>query len=84
MGYLERQEIAMLTHKNKILTEELLRVRTTQAAAAHELDNIAIELGLGHSPKPLQVQEKVRAMAKLIKELQEEVNYRGEEESSER
>lgn len=34
------------------LNAELHRVRTTQHGAAHELDNIAVESGLGHSPKP--------------------------------
>ena len=42
--------------------EELHRVRTTGHGAAHELDNIAVELGLGHSPKPGAVAEKVRSM----------------------
>lgn len=44
---------------------ELLRVRTTGHAAAHELDNIAIECGLGHSPKPGTVAAHVREMKKL-------------------
>lgn len=40
---------------------ELLRVRTTQATAAHILDNIGIEMGLGANATPLAVQEAVRA-----------------------
>lgn len=47
----------------RTLEAELLRVRTTGHAAAHELDNIAIELGLGHSPKPGIVAEEVRKLA---------------------
>lgn len=46
----------------KTLNEELLRIRTTNHGAAHELDNMAIELGLGHSPKPGAVAEAVRAL----------------------
>lgn len=45
---------------------ELLRVRTTGHAAAHELDNIAIECGLGHSPKPGVVANHVRLLRKLL------------------
>lgn len=56
------QVVEDLTRKNKTLSDELLRVRTTEHAAAHELDNIAIELGLGHSPKAGVVAEYVRKL----------------------
>lgn len=52
------------------LEAELLRVRTTAHGAAHELDNIAVELGLGHSPKPTVVAEEVRKMRERIATLE--------------
>ena len=44
------------------LEAELLRVRTVGHGAAHELDNIAVELGLGHSPQAGVVAAEVRRL----------------------
>jgi len=43
-----------------ILSEELLRVRTQQSAAAHQLDNLCIELGYGHSISPYDAASLIR------------------------
>lgn len=50
---------------------ELLRVRTAQHGAAHELDNIAVECGLGHSPKPGDVAAHVRTLTAQLAEARE-------------
>jgi hypothetical protein len=63
----------LLAEKDRRIAElegELLRVRTTGHAAAHELDNIAVESGIGHSPKPGTVAEHVRQQARRIAELE--------------
>jgi hypothetical protein len=62
---LDATEAAYLRKYVAELEAELLRVRTTGHAAAHELDNIAIECGLGHSPQPGTVAAHVREMKKL-------------------
>jgi hypothetical protein len=51
------------------LEAELLRVRTTGHGAAHELDNIAVECGLGHSPKPGDVAAHVRQLRDAVRVL---------------
>lgn len=66
-AYIEQQrekdaELTRLREENATLNAELLRVRTTGHGAAHELDNIAVESGLGHSPKPGEVAEYVRRL----------------------
>ncbi len=55
------------------LEAELLRVRTTGHGAAHELDNIAVECGLGHSPKPGDVAAHVRQLREAVMVLANEV-----------
>lgn len=55
-------EILRLAAENRTLSEELLRVRTKGHGAAHELDNIAVEAGLGYSPAPGVVADYVRAL----------------------
>lgn len=55
------------------LESELLRVRTTGHGAAHELDNIAVECGLGHSPKPGTVAAHVRELESACNVLGAEV-----------
>lgn len=57
-----RAQLAAALARAESAEAELLRVRTTGHGAAHELDNIAIECGLGHSPKPGVVAAHVRAM----------------------
>lgn len=57
-----KAQLAAAIARADALEAELLRVRTTGHGAAHELDNIAIECGLGHSPKPGVVTANVRAM----------------------
>ena len=54
------------------LEAELLRVRTTGHGAAHELDNIAVECGLGHSPKPGDVAAHVRQLREAVRVLADE------------
>lgn len=51
------------------LRAELLRVRTTGHGAAHELDNIAVECGLGHSPAPGAVSAYVRGLREQMSQL---------------
>lgn len=54
------------------LEAELLRVRTTGHAAAHEIDNIAVECGLGHSPKPGDVAAHIRKLREAVEVLADE------------
>lgn len=54
--------VERLVAENRTLSEELLRVRTRGHGAAHELDNIAVEAGLGHSPAPGVVADYVRRL----------------------
>lgn len=54
------------------LEAELLRVRTTGHGAAHELDNIAVECGLGHSPKPGEVAAHIRQLREAVRVLKDE------------
>ena len=54
--------LAAAEQRVRDIEAELLRVRTTGHGAAHELDNIAIELGLGHSPQAGVVAAEVRRM----------------------
>lgn len=46
------------------LEAELLRVRTTAHGAAHQLDNIAIEQGWGHSMPPHDIVWRIRERLK--------------------
>lgn len=54
------QQIAELKRRVAELEEELLRVRTTSHAAAHHLDNIAIEQGFGAGLQPMVIADAVR------------------------
>lgn len=56
------KQLTAATARAEMLDAELLRVRTTGHAAAHELDNIAIECGIGHSPTSGLVAAHVRAL----------------------
>lgn len=70
-----RETLASLTAataRAEMLDAELLRVRTTGHEAAHELDNIAVECGLSHSPKPGDVSAHVRVMKTLYAKAWEE------------
>ena len=64
----ERDE-AMVTVTER--DTELLRVRTTGHAAAHELDNIAVECGMGHSPASGDVAKQIRTLTRQVKVLRE-------------
>ena len=66
-------ELNQLLRDKQTLNDELLRVRTAGHGAAHELDNIAIECGLGHSPKAGVVAEHVRQLLRDVRVLQEVV-----------
>lgn len=57
------------------LEAELLRVRTAGHGAAHELDNIAVEAGIGHSPRPGVVAAYVRGLKEAGNELSERVQW---------
>lgn len=61
---------------------ELLRVRTLGHAAAHELDNIAVELGLGHSPRPGAVADAVRELRNAFDTHRRDVNSDEQREPS--
>jgi len=64
------RKLAFATKLIATLEAELLRVRTTGHGAAHELDNIAVECGLGHSPKPGDVAAHVRTLEARCKVLE--------------
>lgn len=49
---------------------ELLRIRTVQSAAAHSIDNMGIEAGLGAGARPFEVEEYVRSLRLKLKEAQ--------------
>lgn len=77
----ERSQLNAEKHNNQdanariaALEAELLRVRTTGHGAAHELDNIAVECGLGHSPKPGEVAAHVRQLREASSEFMKEHN----------
>lgn len=41
---------------------ELLRVRTTGHGAAHAIDNLAIELGMGANVEPIEIARRIRVV----------------------
>lgn len=55
-------EVERLKELVSSLNAELLRVKTTQHGAAHALDNIGIELGLGANAAVTDIQHKVRVL----------------------
>lgn len=55
-----RRDAASCREELRGRDEELLRVRTTQAAAAHALDNLCIEFGIGHGLQPMEAADKLR------------------------
>lgn len=59
-----RERIDQLIASVAIRDEELLRVRTTQQAAAHALDNLCVEFGLGAGVPPSEAADKIRGLLK--------------------
>lgn len=64
-------EIDKLREQLKGRDEELLRIRTTQAAAAHSIDNIGVEGGLGARATPFEVEKYVRSLREKLKRAKE-------------
>ena len=57
-------QLATLTRERDGMQAELLRCRTTEYAAAHAIDNMGIEIGLGAGATPIVVQDNVRSLAR--------------------
>lgn len=55
-------ERATLVESVRIRDEELLRIRTSQQAAAHALDNLCVELGFGPNVKPYRAISLIKAL----------------------